>query len=149
MKLVDVFLVRRETTMSIDGEAIKKDWELRRRRETTITKRIAKEHDEKMKAMKEYMFGKYVTRIPVLKEDRYRDLPMPESEAVPYRPSPLPLSEIAMQEAGYNRKRLPGQFLHGDMIPRVSTTTDNDCTSGVADRRTHIALFLDRISWLY
>lgn len=127
MKLVDYFFVRRDVSLSPDGQAIKKEWELQRLRDATAAKRIARENEEKMKAMKEYMFGKYVTRVPVLKEDRYRDLPLPESTASPYRPNPLPLSEIAMQEAGYNRTRLPGQFLYGDMIPRVSSLHCRKC----------------------
>jgi len=52
------------------------------------------------------MFGKYITNIPILKQDRYKDKPLPESYAVPYKPDPLPLADLAMKEAGYSRARL-------------------------------------------
>jgi hypothetical protein len=73
--------------------------------------RIKRENNVKLKVMKRFMFGKY---------DRYRDMPLPESTAVPYTAQPVPLSELAMQEAGYHRTRLPGQNLVGDMIPKAS-----------------------------
>ena len=71
--------------------------------------------------MKKYMFGKFGIKVPVLKEDRWSDRPLPESSATPYSAKSLSLAELAMQEAGYNRTRMPGQNLVGNMVPTVSS----------------------------
>jgi hypothetical protein len=116
MKLVDVIFVRRAQSFNVV------QWEKWRREvmfAVTTKTRVSQENEEKLKAMKEYMFGRFVTRVPVLKEDRYRDMPLAESSAVPYRPALVPLSELAMQEAGYKRKRLVGQHISGTLIPQV------------------------------
>lgn len=127
MKLVDVFYIRKLVPLSTDEVEEKKLKERERRRQASSTAatelRMRRENAAKLKAMKMYMFGKFITRVPVLKEDRYRDLPLPESMAVPYKPGRVPLSELAMKEAGYGRSRLPGQHLSGDMIPRVRIHT--------------------------
>ena len=69
--------------------------------------------------MQKYMFGRFALRIPILKQDRYADMPLAESFATPYKEKDFSLAELAMQEAGYNKKRIPGQTLEGDMIPYV------------------------------
>jgi hypothetical protein len=124
MKLVDIYYVREMESRTDEAVAKEKHEERVRRRLATTAAvseaRVKRERATKMKAMKKQMFGKFITRVPVLKEDRYRDIPLPESMATPYRPELLPLSELAMQEAGYHRTRLPGQHLTGDMISRVS-----------------------------
>jgi hypothetical protein len=124
MKLVDIFYVSKLEPPSEEDLELKLLKERERRRLASSAAiaeaRVKRENVVKLKAMKTYMFGKYVTRVPTLKEDRYRDFPLPESSAVPYTAQPVPLSELAMQEAGYNRTRLPGQHLVGDMIPKVS-----------------------------
>jgi len=81
--------------------------------------RILRENTAKLKSMKRYMFGKYALRVPILKQDRYADIPLAESFATPYREKDFSLAELSFQEAGYNRKRIPGQTLVGDMIPYV------------------------------
>lgn len=81
--------------------------------------RIQRENISKLKAMKKYMFGKFALRIPVLKQDRFFDIPLAESFATPYEEKDLSLAALAMDEAGYNRVRVPGQTLVGDMIPYV------------------------------
>jgi hypothetical protein len=124
MKLVDIYYVR-EIESRTDEEVAKQKHQERLQHRLATTAmiseaRVKREEAAKLKAMKKKMFGKFITRVPVLKEDRYRDIPLPDSMATPYRPELLPLSELAMQEAGYHRTRLPGQHLTGDMIPRVS-----------------------------
>jgi hypothetical protein len=124
MKLVDIYYVREIESRTDDEIARLKHKEHERRRLATTAAvseaRVKRENTAKLKAMKKHMFGKFITRVPVLKEDRYRDMPLSDSMATPCQPKPLPLSELAMQEAGYHRTRLPGQHLVGDMIPRVS-----------------------------
>jgi hypothetical protein len=124
MKLVDIYYVS-EIESRTDEEVARLKHKARERHRLATTAavseaRVKRENAAKLKAMKKQMFGKFITRVPVLKEDRYRDIPLPDSMATPYRPEPLPLSELAMQEAGYHRTRLPGQHITGDMIPRVS-----------------------------
>jgi len=130
MKLVDIFyfsLIEPETD---------EQRQLRRKAEklaqklsnsdSIIQARTARENAVKLKAMKTYMFGKYALRVPVLKTDRYNDIPLAESFANPYEERNFSLGELAMQEAGYNKKRVPGQTLVGDMIPYVK---EEDFTS--------------------
>jgi hypothetical protein len=133
MKLVDIFYIRKIKPLSQEEIDNKKLLELERRRlitsEALVDARIKRENAAKLKAMKTYLFGKFISRVPVLKEDRYRDIPLPESTAVPYTPPPVPLSEMAMREAGYRRTRLPGQHLVGDMIPKVGIIKSGEWVS--------------------
>jgi hypothetical protein len=124
MKLVDVFYV---STLKPETEEEMKAREMREKieRRLATTKaaseaRQVRENAKKMKDMKKFMFGKFAMKVPILKQDRYSDRPLPESSASPYEHKALTLAELAMQEAGYNRTRLPGQNLAGDMIPTVS-----------------------------
>ena len=136
MKLVDVFYVQKLKPLTAEEQAKKLEAARLQRKEATSAllaeARIKRENASKLKAMKKYMFGKFITRVPVLKEDRYRDTPLPDSTAVPYKPELLPLSEVAMQEAGYNRKRVPGQHLVGDMIPHVEDIGFTEAPTGQA-----------------
>ena len=129
MKLVDIYVVSKEPLS--DDEEKKKQLKDKAKRFMKHTKaiqvaRVKREDANKLKAMKKYMFGKFVIRIPVLKEDRYRDHPLPESSATPYKPDSRSLSELAMEEVGYRKTRVPGQHLEGDMIPQVSTDWTED-----------------------
>lgn len=120
-----VFYVSKIKPPTEEEKEQRREQERQNRREllgaTIAEKRIKKEKAAKLRDMKKYMFGKFITRVPVLKEDRYRDVPLPGSSATPYKQELLPLSELAMQEAGYRRTRIPGQHLTGDMIPKLET----------------------------
>jgi hypothetical protein len=124
MKLVDIFYVSTLKPETEDEIARRKMQERLKRRllttEAAERARIIREDAAKMKVMKQFMFGKFGMHIPLLKEDRYVDRPLPQSSAMPHKTKALTLAELAMQEAGYNRTRLPGQNLFGDMIPSVS-----------------------------
>lgn len=139
MKLVDVYYLQKQQPLSLEDMAKKREAARQKRKEATSAllseARVKRENAAKLKAMKKHMFGKFITRVPVLKEDRYRDTPLPESTAVPYKAELLPLSEVAMQEAGYNRKRVPGQHLVGDMIPRVEDVGFTEAPTGQATAR--------------
>jgi signal transduction histidine kinase len=124
MKLVDVYFYTPMENMTDEdiAEQKLKAKELKKKylAEAVERARIQRERTKKLKTMKKYLFGKFVMKVPVLKEDRYVDYPLPESSAVPYAAKPLALAELAMKEAGYHRVRVPGQNLDGDMIPSVS-----------------------------
>lgn len=141
MKLVDVFYVSKITPPTEEElEAQKKEAEklrLMKRKDAVREVRIQKEDATKLKAMKKIMFGKFVTRVPVLKQDRHQDFPLAASSATPYKPEPHTLAELAMKEAGYHRTRLPGQHLVGDMIPRVSRHSCC-CNLAYSMNRTHL-----------
>lgn len=124
MKLVDIFYI---STLVPESEGERKTRQskekLQKRLMTDEAKaqaRLVREDTAKMKKMKKYMYGKFSLKIPTIKEERFVDRPLPESSAVPYQKKAMSLAELAMQEAGYNRTRLPGQNLVGDMIPKVS-----------------------------
>jgi hypothetical protein len=136
MKLVDVFYVSKIKPLSEAEFALKREREREKRRLALSIAakeaRIKRENTTKLKAMKKYMFGKFSVKVPVLKEDRYCDVPLPDSSAIPYDPKPTPLSELAMAESGYHRTRLVGQHLVGDMIPKVETVGFTEAPVGQA-----------------
>jgi len=141
MKLVDIYYVSKIQPLS-DEEKEKQlvsHREKQRLANAAVIKeaRITKENTVKMKDVKKYMFGKYIAKVPVLKQERYVDHPLPESYSTPYEPEPLGLADLAMRESGYNRTRLPGQFLVGDMIPRVETKAFTDAPVGKPTAHPH------------
>jgi hypothetical protein len=123
MKFVDIFYVSKIKPLT-DEELEQKKEKARQVRflqtQAAVSEaRKKREEQLKLKDMKRHLFGKYITRVPVLKEDRYRDFPTPASHAEPYVKGSTPLSELAMQDAGYRKERLPGQHLVGHMIPKI------------------------------
>jgi len=96
MKLVDIFYISKIEPLTEEEieRRNEKDRERRNIRTSAAEReaRIKRENMIKLKTFKKEMFGKYVNQIPVLKEDRYPDIPLPESMAVPHRPELQPLS---------------------------------------------------------
>jgi hypothetical protein len=82
---------------------------------------LRNERATKLKDFKQHMFGEYVCHVNLLKRDRFFDCPLPASSAVPYSPARSTLGSLAMKEAGYHRKRVKGQQLVGDLIPKVTS----------------------------
>jgi len=80
---------------------------------------IVRESNTKLKDFKQYMFGKFITKVNIMKKDRFYDKPLSESSAVVYNPEVQSLGALAMQEAGYHRVRVEGQQLVGEMIPTI------------------------------
>jgi hypothetical protein len=80
---------------------------------------IAREKKAKLKDFKQYLFGRHICKVNILKKERYYDIPLPTSSATLYDPKSMSLGEVAMQEAGYHRTRVDGQNLVGEMIPKV------------------------------
>eukprot|EP00529_Nitzschia_sp_RCC80_P008506 CAMPEP_0113512820 /NCGR_PEP_ID=MMETSP0014_2-20120614/39536_1 /TAXON_ID=2857 /ORGANISM="Nitzschia sp." /LENGTH=1224 /DNA_ID=CAMNT_0000409189 /DNA_START=63 /DNA_END=3733 /DNA_ORIENTATION=+ /assembly_acc=CAM_ASM_000159 len=123
MKLVDLFYVSQIKPETEEERRLReKADKLKRKLATTEAAdeaRQIRENSAKLKAMKKYYFGRFSMQVPILKQDRYIDIPLPESTAEPYKEKQLTLAELAMEEAGYRRKRIPGQTLVGEMIPTV------------------------------
>jgi hypothetical protein len=136
MKLVDVFYVSKLKPETEEERILREEKERQDRRLLTSQAaheaRQVRENAAKMRDMKQFMFGKFAMKVPILKQDRYCDVPLPESSAAPYEQKALTLAALAMQEAGYNRVRLPGQTLVGDMIPRVETNAFTAAPTGKA-----------------
>jgi hypothetical protein len=134
MKLVDVFYVSKLKPETEEERMERKKAEKKMRElataEAANQARQIRENAAKMRDMKKVMFGKFAVGVPILKEDRYSDMPLAVSSAKPYQQKALTLAELAMQEAGYNRTRLPGQTLVGHMIPRVESETLTSAPTG-------------------
>jgi hypothetical protein len=125
MKLVDIYYVSKIKPLTAEETEQKKQKarELRFMQTQSAVAEARKKREEqiKLKDMKRCLFGKYTIRVPVLKEDRYRDLPTANSHAKPFVKGSQALSEVAMYDAGYHKDRLPGQHLVGNMIPKIET----------------------------
>lgn len=136
MKLLDIYyfsLINPET----DEERQRRENADKLKRKLATSERASKarqvrENTAKLKVMKKYMFGKFAMRIPILKQDRDLDIPLPESTATPFKEKEHSLGGVSMEEAGYHRTRVPGQTLVGDMIPAVATDTFTQAPVGKA-----------------
>ena len=126
MKLLDVFYFSTLKPETEEESMLRQQRERLQRKlvttEAASKARQIREDAAKMREMKKYLFGKFGIKVPGLKQDRYADRPLSQSYATPYEQKSLTLAELAMQEAGYNRTRLPGQNLVGHMIPTVSSS---------------------------
>jgi hypothetical protein len=68
--------------------------------------------------------------VPLLKEERYRDLPLPQSHAEPFVQPTRTLAQTVMRDAGYHKTRIPSQHLVGDMIPCAETVGFTEASPG-------------------
>jgi hypothetical protein len=64
----------------------------------------------KLRDFKSYLFGKHLTKLPVLKEYRHRDFPLPCSSAKPCHTKILEEDIVAVMHGQY--------VVQGNMIPR-------------------------------
>jgi len=139
MKLADVYYVSKIKPETAAEKKARKAKEKQMRKlatsEAAARAREKREDAAKLKQMKKYMYGKFATKIPVLKEDRYVDRPLAQSTATPYKLKAMSLAELAMREAGYNRTRLPGQNLVGHMIPVPETESFTAAPVGKATKK--------------
>mmetsp|Transcript_36349 Transcript_36349/g.79135 ORF Transcript_36349/g.79135 Transcript_36349/m.79135 type:complete len:1145 (+) Transcript_36349:145-3579(+) len=97
--------------------------------------RTTNEDVHKLKAMKTAIFGNYISRVPVYDCERYKDVPLPASEAHPLLPS-----DMEKEKAKWNIVRVHGQRLTGDLIPVIEDPVDSEAhdvltsQAGDADR---------------
>lgn len=119
MKFVDVYL---EAQAKKNDTSVEK--ELEKFREQSKQARLRREEAVKLKAVKEIRFGKFITKVPAFNLVRHHDRPLPHSSARTYcRETPIINKEIV------ERKKslwLPGQQLHGSMIPRPESVHDRN-----------------------
>jgi hypothetical protein len=118
MKLVDIFYVRK---LEVEGDNEAKQFQqLAEERLSTISASkqavmMKKEDFMKLSAIKRYMFGKYVTRVPQFKEYRFPDIPLAESTATPHNKTE---DGIVIAEKKH------GQLLVGHMVPSWADADD-------------------------
>merc|ERR1712032_1163488 len=117
MKLIDLYGAK--TSSEDEREAKRK--KRRKVTESNLHKvRIEHENAIKLKDMKIYLFGKYIVKVPIWKEDRYRDTPLATSTAEPMDRGIFTMAKLAMIESRQHKARACGQNLLGVMIPKVS-----------------------------
>lgn len=113
MKVVDILCFRIDTnkTLQEQEEAFKQKMKVRYEKALKSTSffQTRQERAVKLQDMREFMFGSYLIRVPVLHEDFYFDVPLPDSSATPYR---------GKKEAIEVAEVKHGQTLEGDMIPK-------------------------------
>merc|ERR1712151_480793 len=79
--------------------------------------RLRKENAEKLRDLKGAIFGKYLTKVPLLRMERYLDYPMHTSQAKPY----IAKAKIEGSKQEQAPERIVGQKLVGQMIPKLIT----------------------------
>jgi len=79
--------------------------------------RVKNENVVKYRDFKMYMFGKFLTKVPIIRVDRYLDIPLASSSATPREKEPMALADVALLDAAKDFE--VGQQLIGEMIPTV------------------------------
>ena len=114
MKLVDILVVRKQEAEAEEnrkkGLLAASQQQYQQILAQSLTKKVLRERAVKLQVMKRYMFGRFLMRVPMLKEELQWDDPLPESTAAPYNPEASPPPLII--------QRKWGQQLIGDMIPK-------------------------------
>merc|ERR1712032_1199970 len=134
MKLIDLYGAK--TSSEDEREAKRK--KRRKVTESNLHKvRIEHENAIKLKDMKIYLFGKYIVKVPIWKEDRYRDTPLATSTAEPMDKGIFTMAKLAMIESRQHKVRACGQNLLGVMIPKIGTIPEREAPTGQAISPVH------------
>jgi hypothetical protein len=122
MKLIDVYIAKADQRSKDDELKAEEADRLGRKKlmEKTIQEaRIRNELAFKLRAFKQYFFGKFLTKVPILKVDRFIDVPLPSSSARPYAKDSSVVATRAFNSAESMAQKDRGQHLEGVMIPRL------------------------------
>jgi hypothetical protein len=104
-------------------------------RDTTLNQaRILNENARKYRDFKMYFFGKFLTKVPIIQVDRYLDLPLSSSSAVPAKKKEMKLGELAIEEAADENYEV-GQQLVGKMIPKIRRIPKTSAPRGQPAKR--------------
>lgn len=130
-----------DTRGSPDSEELKEEADRNTRRKamlkTIAENRIKNELLIKLRDFKQYFFGKYLTKVSILKLDRCVDFPLPSSSAEPIiKEDGATLAEAAMAEADKEDHREAGQRLKGLMIPKVAEVENSSTIGNVVARKS-------------
>jgi hypothetical protein len=114
MKLVDICYFRKRENLSAEEREADLQMSFQERYhlilEQSLRRKVNRERALKLQDMKKYMFGKFLMRVPIFKEELVWDDPLPASTATPYDDKSLVEPIVVAQ-------RKWGQQLVGDMIP--------------------------------
>lgn len=139
MKLVDIIFFSSSSTDDTlkEAEAEAADRAGRRKyMEKLITEaRVKNENAAKLRDMKQYFFGKYLTRVPIFKTDRYVDRPLPSSSARKVE-AKHDIATTAFEMVEQSEERITGQNLVGLMIPHVISDDQLDSSSSPERRES-------------
>jgi hypothetical protein len=113
MAIVDRLYFRANPIMTDEEKEASRKKRLKSRYEVAVEAasnyHVKRERGIKLQAMKKYMFGKFLIRVPRFREALYQDIPLPASFAEPY---PSNAEAIVINDRKY------GQNLFGDMVPQ-------------------------------
>eukprot|EP00980_Cylindrotheca_fusiformis_P028588 scaffold22613_cov126-Cylindrotheca_fusiformis.AAC.8 len=116
MKLVDIFYYSKLKEATDEEEAAKLKAYYESLKETAkknaVLARIRTEEAVKQKSVKEILFGRFVERVPVIKCERFIDMPLHRSSSKPYQ---------APSGAAPTIQFIGGQSLVGTMIPELKS----------------------------
>jgi hypothetical protein len=114
MAIVDRLYFRDKPNMTDEEKEESRKKRLRSRYEVAVEAasnyHVKRERAIKLQAMKKYMFGKFLIRVPRFREALYQDIPLPASFAEPYDASKV--EAVVITDHKY------GQNLFGDMVPQ-------------------------------
>lgn len=80
-------------------------------RQYAAAARMLREDAIKLRDVKKALFGSFITKVPVLRSERFPDIPLHSSTATPYTKPESPVKAVT--------EKVSGQHLVGHMIPRV------------------------------
>ena len=147
MKLVDIYWYSKleELTEEQQREQIQQALtvQLEAARHYAAEARILRENAVKLKDIKTELYGSFITKVPVLRGERFVDVPLHSSTAKPYvAPKTLPpgivhervgkylavscqvASESLLKPSLTYAVAVAGQHLVGTMIPRIAEDED-------------------------
>lgn len=120
MKLVDTFWYSKYENMTEDEFAEKMrsnlEAQLHAARGKASLARVRREETAKLLEIKKLLYGRYVTQVPVLRMERFPDIPLHSSAAQPYK-APSHLTEIVPERIGMILLALFGVLLLGLVFP--------------------------------
>jgi hypothetical protein len=134
MKLLDIYMTKIDGKSKEDELKAEEAERLSRKKmmEKTIQEaRIRNELAFKLRAFKQYFFGKFLTKVPILKTDRFIDLPLPSSSAKPYVKDNSILATRAFNKVDSMAQRDRGQHLEGLMIPRLKANQESSAIASI------------------
>ncbi len=123
MKAIDIYVYQSgsETEESVAKREEAERAIRRKVMEKTIKEtRIRNELLIKLRDFKQYFFGKFLVRVPILKYDRHIDQPLASSSAKPIKKAGATLAQVALAEAEKHAHREIGQHLTGFIIPKIA-----------------------------
>ena len=103
-----------DESKAAEEEAVRLE-KVKEHEKTLLEMRVKNEYAYKLRDFRQYFFGKFLTKVHILKFDRYIDTPLSTSSAKPW----VGGSHLRMDEDAKYQPRESGQELLGLMIPHL------------------------------